>query len=373
MKTNILFILLALFTCLWTSCNDDDTLPAMSRTSLKSFGPTFCEVQSRLYLTGSSDIVRSGACWVIKSTKQYDEKAIEFATIDDNVQEFPINTPDLYRMRIEGLQPDTVYYVRFFATNDEGTFYSYPVRVATTKIYEDKIFVEMGKFMMGSAAGKIDEMPIHEVEFEHSFYISKNEITNAEYCDFLQKKAVSSNGTVDGDLWINLEDPACQIMHNGNHFIVKNNAENLPVVCVTWFGAQAFCEDNKGSLPTESEWEYAANSGLLKAGTPYAGSTNATEVGWFNETSLHHGGQKKANGLGIYDMSGNVAEWCLDWYSDKAYEDAVEKDPQGPKSGTQKVIRGGGYNKAPITITARDFQNPTTTSPYVGFRIVTKI
>ena len=104
MKRSILFTFLALATCLWTGCNDDEELPAMSRTSLKSYGPTFCEVQSRLYLTGGSDIKRSGACWVLKSTKEYDEKALEFATVEDNVQELPINNPDLYRMRIEGLQ-----------------------------------------------------------------------------------------------------------------------------------------------------------------------------------------------------------------------------------------------------------------------------
>lgn len=74
MKRSILFTFLALATCLWTGCNDDEELPAMSRTSLKSYGPTFCEVQSRLYLTGGSDIKRSGACWVLKSTKEYDEK-----------------------------------------------------------------------------------------------------------------------------------------------------------------------------------------------------------------------------------------------------------------------------------------------------------
>lgn len=113
MKKSILFTFLALATCLWTGCNDDEELPAMSRTSLKSYGPTFCEVQSRLYLAGSSDIRRSGACWVMKSTKEYDEKALEFATVEDNVQEFPINNPDLYRMRIEGLQPDTVYYIMY--------------------------------------------------------------------------------------------------------------------------------------------------------------------------------------------------------------------------------------------------------------------
>lgn len=373
MKRSILFTFLALATCLWTGCNDDEELPAMSRTSLKSYGPTFCEVQSRLYLTGGSDIKRSGACWVLKSTKEYDEKALEFATVEDNVQELPINNPDLYRMRIEGLQPDTVYYVRFFATNDEGTFYSYPVRVPTTKIYNDKVFVEMGKFMMGSAAGKVDEMPIHEVEFEHSFYISKNEITNAEYCEFLNENEVGADATVNGDQWINLKDPTCQLSHDGSKFVVKAGTDQLPVVCVTWFGAQAFCEESGGNLPTESEWEFAANSGLLKMGTVYAGSATASEVGWFNESVLHQGGMKKANGLGIFDMSGNVAEWCHDWYSDKAYEDALEKDPQGPKSGSKKVVRGGAYNQAPVTITRRDAQQPTTASPYIGFRVVNKI
>ena len=82
---------------------------------------------------------------------------------------------------------------------------------------------------------------------------------------------------------------------------------------------------------------------------------------------------KKANGLGIFDMSGNVAEWCHDWYSDKAYEDAPEKDPQGPKSGSKKVVRGGAYNQAPVTITRRDAQQSTTASPYIGFRVVNKI
>lgn len=373
MKKSIFFTILVLATCLWTGCKEDDELPAMSRTALKSYGPDFCEIQSRLYLTGSSSIIRSGACWVLKSTKEYDPNALEFATTDDNVQEFEINEPDVYRMRIEGLQSDTVFYVRFFATNGEGTFYSYPVRVHTSKVYDDKVFVETGKFMMGSAAGQIDEMPIHEVEFEHNFYISKNEITNAEYCDFMNERGVETDGTVNGEEWINMKDPASQIIHDGNEFVVKNGADQLPVVCVTWFGAQAFCEASGGNLPTEAEWEFAANSGLKKMGTSYSGSATASDVAWFNETNLHKGGMKKANALGIFDMSGNVSEWCSDWYSSKAYEESLLKDPQGPKSGTKKVVRGGSYNQDPITITKRDSQAPTSASPYVGFRVVNKI
>lgn len=373
MKKNI-FLLLLLFTAaIFTGCDKDDEVPAISRTSLKGYGPDFAVVQGRIYLTGDSPIKHSGACWVLKSTKPYDEKALEFATLDDFVQESDAKEPGIFQMRIKGLEPDTVYYIRLFATNDQGTFFSYPVRVRTSKIYDDLTFVEAGTYSMGSAGGAVDEMPVHKVTLEHNFFISTKEVTNAEYCTYLNKARISADGKNGGELWIDMASPNVLIQSDGNTFTPKAGAENKPAICVTWEGAHAYCQSRGGNLPTEAEWEFAAQGGLTLDKFKYAGSDKSEEVAWFSASELHTGGMKAANSLNLFDMSGNVAEWCSDWYSDKAYEESLEKNPEGPKSGTKKVIRGGSYNEGPVTITARSSMDPKTVSPYVGFRVVVKL
>lgn len=367
-----LFVLL--FTVIaFAGCDKEDAIPAMSRTALLSYGPDFAEIQSRIYLTGDSPIKRSGACWVLKSTVPDDEKALEFATLEDFVQEGDAKEPGICQMRVTGLQPDTVYYVRFFASNDQGTFFSYPVRIKTSKLYENLNFVESGIFSMGNAAGAIDEMPVHQVKLEHNFYISTKEVTNAEYCKFLNDNKIGKEGMSGDELWIDMASKDVLIDFDGNLFTPKAGAENKPAVCVTWYGAYAYCLSRGGYLPTEAEWEFAAKGGLGLNNFKYAGSDNPTEVGWFGIPELQNVGTKKSNTLGLYDMSGNVAEWCSDWYSDKAYEDSVEKNPEGPKSGETKVIRGGSYNQTPVTVTARSSMKPGTSSPYVGFRVVIKL
>jgi len=95
-------------------------------------------------------------------------------------------------------------------------------------------------------------------------------------------------------------------------------------------------------LPTEAEWEYAARGGSRSKGYKYAGSDNLDEVGWYDENSgfhTHPVGEKKANELGLYDMSGNVSEWCQDWYGD--YSSEAQTNPTGPQSGGYRVLRGG--------------------------------
>lgn len=369
MKKNILLILL-LLTVLFTGCSKDDEIPAISRTTLKAYGPDFADVQGRIYLTGDSPIKRSGACWVLKSTVPVDEKALEFATLDNFVQESDAREPGVFQMRVTGLQSDTVYYVRLFATNDQGTFYSYPVRVKTGKIHDNFSFIEAGIYSMGNAGGAIDEMPIHKVDLENNFYMAVKEVTNTEYCKFLNKEKIDADGTIGDERWIDMTSPGVLIESDGTIFTPKAGAGDKPVVCVTWYGAQAYCQSVGGRLPTEAQWEFVAKGGLALNRFKYSGSDNAGEVGWFDVSELHLGGEKKANTLNIYDMSGNVAEWCSDWYSDKAYENSVEKSPEGPKTGKTKVIRGGSYNQNPVTVTNRSSMEPGTASPYVGFRVV---
>lgn len=373
MKRNFLLFILLLTAVGFIGCDKEDEMPAMSRTTLISYGPDYAKVQSRIYLTGDSPINRSGACWVLKSTVPVDEDALEFATLDDSVQESDVKEPGLSLMRITGLQPDTVYYIRFFATNNQGTFYSYPVRVKTGKLYDDLNFVEAGIFSMGNATGAVEEMPVHKVELESNFYISKKEVTNAEYCKFLNDEKINSDGTNGEEQWIEMNSPDVLIESVGNVFVPKAGTGNKPAICVTWYGAQAYCLSRGGYLPTEAEWEFAARGGLALNNFKYSGSDNPAEVGWFAISALKEGGGKKSNALDVYDMSGNVAEWCNDWYSDKAYEDSPEKNPEGPKSGDTKVIRGGSYNQEPVTVTARSSMKPGASSPYVGFRVVIKL
>lgn len=365
--------MLLLTTAIFTACDKDEEMPAMSRTALKAFGPDFADIQSRIYLTGDSPINRSGACWVLKSTVPADEKAIEFATLDDSVQESDAIQTGVFQMRITGLQSDTVYYVRFFASNDQGTFFSYPVRVKTSKIYDDLTFAEAGTYFMGNAGGAIDQMPVHKVELERNFYVSTKEVTNAAYCEFLNKKKINANGTNDSELWVEMASAYVLIDHNGSAFVPKAGAENKPAIGITWHGALAYCQSRGGYLPTEAEWEFIAKGGIAFSNFKYAGSDNAEEVGWFTVPELHVGGAKKMNATNVYDMSGNVAEWCSDWYSDKAYENSVGKSPEGPKTGKAKVIRGGSYNQSPVTVTDRNSMEPGKASPYVGFRVVIKL
>ena len=129
-------------------------------------------------------------------------------------------------------------------------------------------------------------------------------------------------------------------------------------------------------LPTEAEWEYAARGGVEAHGraSQYAGSNNIDEVAWYsgNSGSTPPVGQKKANALGIYDMTGNVWEWCNDWYGGDYYENSPANNPKGPASGDYQVVRGGSCYFGPYDsrITSRSRNHPDNGLYYrQGFRL----
>ncbi|MDE6106348.1 MAG: formylglycine-generating enzyme family protein, partial [Bacteroidales bacterium] len=157
-----------------------------------------------------------------------------------------------------------------------------------------------------------------------------------------------------------------------------------PVVC-SWVSAVAFCEKlsemtgKKYRLPTEAEWEYAARGGQHRDGTRYAGSNSYYEVAWTGPLRREPRpvGQKKPNGLGLYDMSGNVQEWCSDWYGENYYSYSPSVNPQGPSSGSDRVVRGGSVdyyqNMFRCRVALRDHESPAmyaVTAYSVGFRVV---
>ncbi len=213
------------------------------------------------------------------------------------------------------------------------------------------VSVKGGCFQMGSNDGGSDEKPVHEVCLD-DYYIGRTEVTQGLW------KAVMSN--------------------NPSSF----KDDKLPVESVSWDDAQEFIKKlnritgKNFRLPTEAEWEYAAVSAPLNNRSPYeyAGSNNIDEVAWYDSNSgskTHTVAQKKANALGLYDMSGNVWEWCSDWYGSGYYRNSPRNNPQGPSSGSRRVMRGGSwYSYAQYCRSAiRYSYSPGGSNISLGFRL----
>lgn len=219
----------------------------------------------------------------------------------------------------------------------------------------EMVLVKGGTFEMGNSDLKDPdceyiEKPIHTVEVS-DFMIGKYEVTQEQ--------------------WVNIM--------NYNPSVVKG--DNLPVTNVSWNEVQTFIEklnektNKEYRLPTEAEWEYAAKGGEESGYSyKYSGSNTLADIAWFTANSdnqIHPVGLKKANALGLYDMTGNVYEWCSDWLA--AYEKTYQKDPKGKSTGNYKVCRGGGA-RSPITacrVTSRSLRyNVNTKNDFIGFRLV---
>ena len=245
------------------------------------------------------------------------------------------------------------------------------------------VLVVGGTFQMGSNDGNSDEKPVHSVTLS-SFQISKYEVTHKQFIEFLNDKGVNSNGSYNdaeygNQEYIDMDGSYCAIGHNGSSFYCKGSSrattDNTPVIEVTWYGANAFCKWAGGSLPTEAEWEYAARGGNQSKGYTYAGSNTIGDVAWYWDNSgrkTHPVGTKAPNELGIYDMSGNVWEWCSDWYGSSYYSSSPSTNPKGPSSGSLRVLRGGSWANDAAYCRAADRGNNSPSASYsnFGFRLV---
>jgi formylglycine-generating enzyme required for sulfatase activity len=214
----------------------------------------------------------------------------------------------------------------------------------------EMVFVQGGTFRMGctgeQGSCEDDEKPVHEVTVS-SFYMGKYEVTQAQW-----KTLMGSNPS---------------------YF----KGDNLPVEKVSWNDAQMFIERLNAAtgkqyrLPTEAEWEYAARGGTQSRGYRYSGSNTLNEVAWHyynSEGKTHPAGTKIANELGIYDMSGNVWEWCYDWYG--SYPASAQNNPTGVSSGFYRVTRGGSwFNYASHCRVAYRYYNSPGDSGILGFRV----
>jgi len=212
------------------------------------------------------------------------------------------------------------------------------------------VWVPKGCFQMGSRSGYKDEKPVHEVCVD-GYWLGQTEVTQGQWQKVMGK--------------------------NPSHF--KRCGSNCPVENVSWNDTQDFirqlnARSNKAyRLPTEAEWEYACRSGGKNQ--TYAGSNSLNSVAWYGNNSdkkTHLVGQKNANGLGLYDMSGNVREWVQDNYSGSAYSTHLRDNPIYDAGGQNRVYRGGSwYGSVSFSRCAvRDLDTPGSSYDTLGFRLL---
>ena len=217
----------------------------------------------------------------------------------------------------------------------------------------DMVEVEGGTFTMGATAEQTgvfgDEKPAHQVTLP-SYYIGKTEVTQ--------------------ELW------QAVMGSNPSNF----TGTNLPVEKVSWDDCKTFIAKLNAltgknfRLPTEAEWEFAARGGNKSRGYKYCGSNTLSDVAWYVDNSdnkTHPVAAKTPNELGIYDMSGNVLEWCNDWYSSSYYTSESQTNPTGPDSGSSRVRRGGSWNYSENTcrVSYRGNTTPSFRYNYLGLRL----
>lgn len=220
------------------------------------------------------------------------------------------------------------------------------------------IFVQGGTFSMGSNSGGFHEKPEHSVTVS-SFSIGKYPVTVGQYKKFCESTGRQMPEDTPSWGW------------NNSHPMVLVNYNDAVAYC-NWLG-----EEYGGDwrLPTEAEWEYAAKGGNKSNGYTYSGSNDLETVGWFRDNAggqTNRVGRKKANELGIYDMSGNVWEWCRDMYDSYYYANSPENNPRGPATGSTRVMRGGSFysRSSGCRVVTRDDFTPDRLGHYLGFRVV---
>lgn len=317
---------------------------------------------------GGSQIIAKGLCWSDTNPEP---------TVSDNYK-MEGDGNDNFVCTIEGLQPNTTYYVRAYATNSMETGYgeskvvrtfSQEIEFITISIDANTSFKMMrvagGQFLMGAQQTNPSgdnynedaddcESPVHSVILD-DFYIGETEVTQKLWTCIMH-----DNPGTDSDI--------------GN---VK------PVINISWDDCQEFIRklnEKTGMefrLPTEAEWEFAAGGGVNSHGYIYSGGDEISDFAWYRDNSdfaFRNVGTRKPNELGIHDMSGNVYEWCQDWYDSDYYLDCPIYNPIGPSSGTYKVLRGGSFmmTEEQCRVTHRFFDVPNSEiyNNNIGMRLV---
>ena len=243
--------------------------------------------------------------------------------------------------------------------------------------------VPAGEFLMGSPEDeerRDEDEQQHRVRITKPFYMGVHEVTQEQYQRIMEVRPSYFSSTPNH----------FSLPPDASRELVGRDTGGFPVERVSWTDAMEFCqllsakEERQYSLPTEAQWEYACRAGTS---TPFAfGEEASSEPGANFSHDYTYGGVEKPmflgrttavgsyppNAWGLYDMHGNVSEWCRDWYSGNFYTDSPLDDPAGPAAGSGRVIRGGAYFTAPRLCRSanRGILEPQSYDNHVGFRVL---
>ena len=239
-------------------------------------------------------------------------------------------------------------------------------KVVTNSIGMKLVYVPAGSFMMGSPSTEERrfprEGPQHQVRISRGFWMGQTEVTQGQYNSVMNARPWSGKRVVQA--------------------YIQEDANN-PAVCVDWDDAVEFCrklseqEGKTYRLPTEAEWEYACRAGTTTWFSFGDSDSSLGDYAWFrgnaydeDERYAHSVGQKKPNPWGMYDMHGNVWEWCSDWYAEGYNGESPRNDPTGPDTGSDRVRRGGSWGRTPqyCRSASRSFNTPSQRIGFLGFR-----
>ncbi|RKU18628.1 hypothetical protein C6500_12500 [Candidatus Poribacteria bacterium] len=246
---------------------------------------------------------------------------------------------------------------------------------------EGMVLIPAGEFEMGSNNGAANERPVHTV-YVDAFYMDTHEVTNAHYKAFVEANPEWQKENIPEEF----HDGVYLRLWEGNTY--PTGKADHPVIYVSWYAAMAYAQWSGKRLPTEAEWEKAARGGLIGKAYPWGDTYDATlaNYGRYHNTPIAVG-QYPPNGYGLYDMAGNISEWCLDEYDPDFYATSPRENPfpNGTIEETlnnfkevkdkNRVLRGGCWsdNGLFLTVIRRDWGPQHYTSVFRGFRCVTDI
>jgi formylglycine-generating enzyme required for sulfatase activity len=297
-----------------------------------------------------------------KDLEDNNNKNIKFTSIEDTVQK-PIIKPQKVERPSYEADPGAIF------QKELNVSYYQPKKVEYKEVepmLTEMVIIPGGLYSRGSDKGSRDEKPRHKVTI-NSFALDIHPVTNEQFSRFLEfmggEKDVSNNDII--------RLRSSRIKRSSGKLIIESGYSKHPVVGITWYGAVAYAKWIGKRLPTEVEWEIAACGGIEKGEYPTGLNIDHSQANFFNSDTTAVMSYPP-NGYGLYDMVGNVYEWCEDWYAYNFYDVTLQEpeNPKGPQQGVYRVLRGGCWKslKEDMRCSHRHRNNPGTVNGTYGFR-----